>query len=270
MNSFAVLHFKKFTFCFHPRVFFIPGCPGTGKTLFAKALAHGSGLDYAILTGGDIAPLGRDGVTEIHKVFDWASTTRKGVVLFVDEADAFLKRRSIEVMSEDLRNALNAFLYRTGEQSGSIMVVYASNQPEQFDEAINDRIDEIVHFDLPGLDERLHMLNFYMKKYVLEAQPPRRSISRYIIDAMLGLPTIKPITSCDIGDEELSEVARDTERFSGREISKLAIAWQAAAYGTEGCVLNAELMREVLGYFKLQRQQKEIWEDESLIAAAAI
>jgi ATPase family AAA domain-containing protein 3A/B len=52
-------------------------------------------------------------------VFDWASTTRKGVLLFVDEADAFLRRRSTEHMSEDLRNALNAFLYRTGAVVGS-------------------------------------------------------------------------------------------------------------------------------------------------------
>jgi hypothetical protein len=43
------------------------GPPGTGKTLFAKKLAKHSGLDYAILTGGDISPLGRDGVTAIHK-----------------------------------------------------------------------------------------------------------------------------------------------------------------------------------------------------------
>ena len=46
-------------------------------------------------------------------------------------------------MSEDLRNALNAFLYRTGEPTNKFMVVYASNQPEQFDWAINDRIDEV-------------------------------------------------------------------------------------------------------------------------------
>ena len=38
--------------------------------MYAKRLALSSGLDYAILTGGDIAPLGREGVTEIHKVFD--------------------------------------------------------------------------------------------------------------------------------------------------------------------------------------------------------
>jgi ATPase family AAA domain-containing protein 3A/B len=34
------------------------GPPGTGKTLAAKRLARYSGLDYAVLSGGDIAPLG--------------------------------------------------------------------------------------------------------------------------------------------------------------------------------------------------------------------
>jgi hypothetical protein len=28
--------------------------------------------------GGDIAPLGKDAVTEIHKLFDWANTTNRG------------------------------------------------------------------------------------------------------------------------------------------------------------------------------------------------
>lgn len=37
--------------------------------------------------------------------------------MFVDEADAFLRRRNTETISEDLRNALNAFLYRTGEST---------------------------------------------------------------------------------------------------------------------------------------------------------
>ena len=46
------------------------GPPGTGKTLFAKKLAQHSGLDYAIMTGGDVSPLGRDGVTgKKYKMF---------------------------------------------------------------------------------------------------------------------------------------------------------------------------------------------------------
>ncbi|KAH8853284.1 ATPase family AAA domain-containing protein 3-B [Schistosoma japonicum] len=93
------------------------GPPGTGKTMFAKSLAMHSGMDYAILTGGDIAPMGNEGVTAVHKVFEWAKTSRKGVLLFVDEADAFLRKRDQERISEGIRATLNAFLYRTGEQS---------------------------------------------------------------------------------------------------------------------------------------------------------
>lgn len=89
------------------------GPPGTGKTMFAKRLAMHSGMDYAIMTGGDVAPMARDGVTAMHKVFDWASTSRKGLLLFVDEADAFLRKRSSETISEDMRSTLNAFLYRS-------------------------------------------------------------------------------------------------------------------------------------------------------------
>lgn len=48
------------------------------------------------------------------------------------------------------------------------MLVLASNQPEQFDWAINDRIDEIVNFALPGLEERERLVRLYFDRYVLE------------------------------------------------------------------------------------------------------
>merc|ERR1711966_464599 len=194
------------------------GPPGTGKTMFAKGLAQHSGLEFAILTGGDIAPLGRDAVTELHKLFDWAKTSRKGVLLFVDEADAFLQSRETAKISEDQRNALNAFLFRTGTESSDFMMVYASNQPSQFDSAIMDRIDEMISFDLPEPEERKRMIVMYIEKYLLN--PPGS--------------TSKKVTTVDIGDEEIDYVVEQTEHFSGRAISKLAIAWQAAAYGTDG------------------------------------
>lgn len=43
-----------------------------------QKLAMHSAMDYAIMTGGDVAPMGRDGVTAMHKVFDWANTSRRG------------------------------------------------------------------------------------------------------------------------------------------------------------------------------------------------
>lgn len=48
------------------------------------------GLDYAMMTGGDVAPLGAQAVTKIHQIFDWAKKSNKGLLLFIDEADAFL------------------------------------------------------------------------------------------------------------------------------------------------------------------------------------
>lgn len=48
------------------------------------------------------------------------------------------------------------------------MLVLASNQPEQFDWAINDRIDEMVNFDLPQLEERERLVRMYFDKHVLK------------------------------------------------------------------------------------------------------
>jgi ATPase family AAA domain-containing protein 3A/B len=219
------------------------GPPGTGKTMFARQLAQHSGLDYAVLTGGDIAPLGREAVTELHKLFDWAKTSRRGLLLFVDEADAFLQSRENSRISEDQRNALNAFLFRTGTESDQFMMVYASNQPAQFDEAVMDRIDEMVEFDLPGPHERRKMIAVYIDKYLLN--PPNR--------------WTRKVETIDIGDAEIEEVVRETEGFSGRAISKLAIAWQAAAYGTDGAILDRETFFKTVELHKKSMMTKEIW-----------
>jgi ATPase family AAA domain-containing protein 3A/B len=48
------------------------------------------GIDYAMMSGGDVSPLGSDAVTQIHQLFNWAAKSPKGVVLFIDEAECFL------------------------------------------------------------------------------------------------------------------------------------------------------------------------------------
>ncbi|XP_033097761.1 ATPase family AAA domain-containing protein 3-B-like [Anneissia japonica] len=222
------------------------GPPGTGKTLFAKKLALTSGMDYAIMTGGDVAPMGREGVTAMHKVFDWASTSRRGVLLFVDEADAFLRKRSMEVISEDLRATLNAFLYRTGEQSNKFMLVLASNQPEQFDWAINDRLDEMVEFRLPDLEERERMVRLYFDRFVLK--PASEGKKRLKLGEM------------DFG-AKCSEIAKVTRGLSGREISKLAVAWQASGFAAENGMLTSEMIDMRVEEAVKQHAQKVEWHD---------
>lgn len=76
-----------------------------------RRLARESGMDYAIMTGGDVGPLGKDAVNEINKLFNWANQSKKGLILFIDEAEAFLRQGRGAIgggqMSEDVRNVLS-------------------------------------------------------------------------------------------------------------------------------------------------------------------
>ncbi|ULU03891.1 hypothetical protein L3Y34_016987 [Caenorhabditis briggsae] len=230
------------------------GPPGTGKTLFAKSLAQHSGLDYAVLTGGDIAPLGRDGVSAIHKVFDWAGKSRKGLIVFIDEADAFLQKRSKDGMSEDTRAALNAFLFRTGEQSRKFMLVVASNQPEQFDWAVNDRLDQLVEFTLPGFEERERILLQYFNEHIVV---PATSGSR---SQRLKLDKFDWISKCN-------EIAKKTSGMSGRELSKLVIGWQASAYASETGLLTEEILDRNTKDAMIQHEHKMEWLEKEQLKA---
>nr|XP_028698413.1 ATPase family AAA domain-containing protein 3C-like [Macaca mulatta] len=108
------------------------GPPGTGKTLVAKNLALNLGMDYAIMTGEDLALRGREGVTAMHELFDWANTSRRGFLLFMDDAEAFLRKPATEEMSNYyLRVAQNAFLNHTRQRSNKFMLVLASRDPKQ-------------------------------------------------------------------------------------------------------------------------------------------
>jgi len=228
------------------------GPPGTGKTMFAKKLAMHGGMDYAVMTGGDVAPMGRDGVTAMHKVFDWAQTSRKGLLLFVDEADAFLRKRSSESISEDMRATLNAFLYRTGEQTDKFMLVLASNTPEQLDWAINDRLDEMVEFALPGKHEVERLVNLYFEKYVLIAAVEGGKGRK------LKVEELDYTALC-------SEIAEKAVGMSGREIAKLGVAWQAAGYSSDDGVLTKAMIMEKVDDALNSHQQKVKWLSEEEI-----
>eukprot|EP00051_Salpingoeca_urceolata_P035458 m.29715 g.29715 ORF g.29715 m.29715 type:complete len:582 (+) comp9244_c0_seq1:37-1782(+) len=226
------------------------GPPGTGKTMFARRLAQQSGLDYAILAGGDVGPLGKSAVTELHRVFDWSEASNKGVLLFVDEADSFLRKRGAHgtEMSEDHRNALSTFLYRTGTPTNKFMLVFATNQPEAFDRAITDRVDEVVEFELPGKDEREQLLAQYFDEYVVRG----------------GGSSAKPIRIDEsINTSSWSKLAKELEGFSGRSIAKLCGGWQASAYASVDNVLTKDMLEDVVKRHLQQHDRKEKWESTS-------
>ena len=143
------------------------GMPGTGKTMVAERLAKQCGMEYAIMSGGDVLPLGKTAVTELHRLFNWAERSAKGVLIFIDEAEAFLQRRSRGVQqSEHLKSAINALLSRTGQPTRKFMLVMATNRPQDLDSAVLDRIDDSIAFPLPSHEERVALLDLYFGKYI--------------------------------------------------------------------------------------------------------
>jgi len=238
------------------------GPPGTGKTMAAKRLARTSGLDYAILSGGDVAPLQGGAVTQLHDTFDWAEKSAKGLLLFIDEADAFLGRRSGN-MSEGLRGALNAMLFRTGDQSKDFCVVLATNRPSDLDPAVIDRMDEALEFNLPSREERKKILDIYFDKYILKAGNSAiesvglfKRLSNFFLRRK---STADIIQVRDIHDTLLWEIAEATEGFSGRELAKFMASVQASVYGSHEPVLTSDMLRSVLELKMREHKQREIF-----------
>eukprot|EP00923_Selenidium_pygospionis_P054261 GHVN01094509.1.p1 GENE.GHVN01094509.1~~GHVN01094509.1.p1 ORF type:complete len:436 (-),score=69.61 GHVN01094509.1:241-1548(-) len=195
------------------------GSPGTGKTLFARTIATNANMDYALMTGGDVGPLGKDAVTEMNKLFRWANASKRGMVLFIDEAESFLRMgrgsSGSGAMSEEMRNVLSSFLYHTGTESDRFCVILATNIRSILDRAVLDRIDENFEFPLPGYEERCRMLEMFFDQYIRTPTKKGKTI------------TVDP----EIDGEFLKTVARRTEGFSGRQLNKLIVGMQAAVFG---------------------------------------
>ena len=256
--SYAVLNRKKH---FAPaRNLLFWGPPGTGKTLFARKLAMKSGLDYAVMTGSDVAPLGNQAISEINKLFDWAEKSPNGMILFIDEADAFLRKRGGEEdLSELLRQTINSFLFRTGSPSYKVITILASNIPEQLDDAVHDRIDEIVYFGKPSEEERRNMLMHYLVEFCQPPQTTSEKLKFFYKNPKSIYRGKKLIRMEGVSSEYIAEIAKRIEGFSGREIFKMVVGWHDAAFSQPDPVLTPEFMEEILDRFKAQHKQKEQW-----------
>ena len=172
------------------------------------------------------------------------------MILFIDEADAFLQSRKSGV-SETTRQAINSFLYRTGTPSEKLILVLATNAPETLDDAVHDRIDEVVSFDLPSENERQTMIYHYLVMY---CQPPTSTQDKlkFLWKYPRSIYTGKKLIRMEgISHDVVERVARETAGFSGRAITKMVVAWHDAAFTLPDPVLTPEIMDRILEKFKL-------------------
>ncbi len=175
------------------------GEPGTGKTATARAIALESGLDYAMMSGGNVQKLLKSGKAEekLKDVFNWASASKNGLILFIDEADAFLKDPNKHEMTEELYAVLNSFLNLTGTESKTISLIFSTNHPNQLPKAVIDRVGpgQFIYFGLPQQEQRVQIINQFVPKYFTASK--RAAFTPEIVN----------------------EIARKLDGFSGRNIS---------------------------------------------------
>lgn len=158
-------------------------------------------------------------------------------------------------MSEAQRSALNALLFRTGDQSRDIVLVLATNRPGDLDSAVTDRIDEVIEFPLPGEEERFKLLNLYLNNYLKRNEVNNRDAKPKWSHLFKKLSQEIRVED-DLTDKVISEAARKTEGFSGREIAKLVAGVQAGVYGRKDCVLDSQLFKEIVEYKVEEHHQR--------------
>ncbi len=136
------------------------GPPGTGKTTVSRALAHELGLPFvevklSMITSQYLGETAKN----VEKTFEVAKRLSP-CILFIDEFDSVAKtRRSDEHAA--LKRAVNTLLKSIDDISlirDDVLLIGATNHPDQLDAAAWRRFDEIVNFPKPDRGMRADIL----------------------------------------------------------------------------------------------------------------
>ena len=132
----------------------LSGPPGTGKTAFAKYIAHATGRNLIIKTGSSL--LSRwIGETEKSIAKAFADAAHQNAVLLIDEADSFLSSR--ENVSHQWETSMtNEFLVQMENFSG--IMIACTNFKQQLDSAVQRRFDIKVELDFMTAEQIQKML----------------------------------------------------------------------------------------------------------------
>jgi hypothetical protein len=132
------------------------GPPGTGKTLTAALIGKSTGHDvYKIDLSMMVSKFIGETEKNLSKVFDLADS--KQWILFFDEADAlFGKRTEVSSSHDRFANQEVAYLLQRIEDHNGI-VILASNLKDNIDQAFTRRFQSVIHFAMPGPEERFEL-----------------------------------------------------------------------------------------------------------------
>ena len=127
------------------------GPPGTGKTTIAKAMASQIAASFYELSAADLlSKWAGESEQRVAKLFTKARANRPSIV-FIDEIDALLRRRTSDSDNKWEERVLSQFLRELDGLHGDagVLLVGATNRIDTIDEAIVGRRLEPIEVGLP-------------------------------------------------------------------------------------------------------------------------
>ncbi|XP_064790577.1 fidgetin-like protein 1 isoform X3 [Oncorhynchus masou masou] len=178
-----------------PKGILLFGPPGTGKTLIGKCIACQSGATFFSISASSLTSkwVG-EGEKMVRALFAIARCHQPAVI-FIDEIDSLLSQRT-DGEHESSRRIKTEFLVQLDGAATSandrILVVGATNRPQEIDEAARRRLSKRLYIPLP------------------EAAARRQIVSN-----------LMACEKSQLEEEELESVVTGTEGFSGADMTGL-------------------------------------------------
>lgn len=167
-----------------PKGVLLVGSPGTGKTLFAKAVAGEASVPFFSISGSDFVEMFVGvGASRVRDLFEQAKRSMP-CIIFIDEIDAVGRQRGAGLGggNDEREQTLNQLLVQMDgfETNSSIIVMAATNRADILDPALMrpGRFDRQIYVNVPDVRGREEIFKVHSRNKPLSPEVNFKSLAR--------------------------------------------------------------------------------------------